>query len=617
MQSAGTSRFDSHETDTDTEQIQSDGRNSLMEQEDRGGDSTEQRSPITEQHRGDSRNAASRSLSSRSLDLSSTGSDATERYYPATDDWYRTQHRDTGLRVPEGARNVHRGKATNPFDYHLFGAGNDISGRTSPHRSPVRRENDRVRHDTYYLDEAQVDYGGNIPFTAYTDWTVGDRDEHRQRTQTTHITEQDPRNIQAPGFERQGVIPGIGGDRLHNPQFRLQKQPRFGDITQLRSEDPNEGNTNNSPLTPMQGPKSGSQRERYMPESWEKVRRQDTPTRIECDAESLQDADRQWYESRDGRKYQAETNSRSGQNYGRPNIMPSPFDGTSNWDDYVIQFELIAEINGWPDTRKALFLAASLKGQARAILSDLDSAKRRDYNELTAALARRFSPANQTQLFRAMLKNRSRQSNESLAELAQEIKRLALRAYPDAPYEMVDTLAKEYFIDSLVDTDTKWRVYQSRPGTLSDAVVVAVELEAFHLAEIKKGTLRRPTVRAVAPTETPTEKVEHQIKLLGETLNKTMQTFMEKIQSQFTTKQTDTRVESRRLPVYPRQDVREDNNRQMQNGDWQRPPPKCWGCGKLGHIKRYCPDQLTPREIHTTKEQGNYQGPDLRVEGRQ
>ncbi|KAJ8033437.1 hypothetical protein HOLleu_23675 [Holothuria leucospilota] len=165
----------------------------------------------------------------------------------------------------------------------------------------------------------------------------------------------------------------------------------------------------------------------------------------------------------------------------------------------MVQFELIAELNAWDQVQKALYLAASLKGQARAILSDLDSTHRRDYSQLSAALSNRFSPANQTQLFRAMLKNRARKPDESIPQLAQEIKRLTLQAYPEAPYETIETLARDYFIDSLGDTDTKWRVYQSRPRNLSDAVVVAVELESFFLAETKKGNLRRPIARAVVP----------------------------------------------------------------------------------------------------------------------
>ncbi|PIK53316.1 hypothetical protein BSL78_09795 [Apostichopus japonicus] len=67
----------------------------------------------------------------------------------------------------------------------------------------------------------------------------------------------------------------------------------------------------------------------------------------------------------------------------RANVMPPQFDGASNWDDYMVQFELISELNSWTEQTKALYLAASLKGQARAVLSDLDSDRRRNYQALT------------------------------------------------------------------------------------------------------------------------------------------------------------------------------------------------------------------------------------------
>ena len=63
----------------------------------------------------------------------------------------------------------------------------------------------------------------------------------------------------------------------------------------------------------------------------------------------------------------------------KPRIRPSPYDGVSSWDDYRAQFELVAELNGWDGRTKAIYLAASLQGTARAILGDLDSSKRKDF----------------------------------------------------------------------------------------------------------------------------------------------------------------------------------------------------------------------------------------------
>ncbi|PIK36810.1 hypothetical protein BSL78_26356 [Apostichopus japonicus] len=152
---------------------------------------------------------------------------------------------------------------------------------------------------------------------------------------------------------------------------------------------------------------------------------------------------------------------------------------------------------------------------------------------------------------------------------------------------MIETLAKDHFIDALQDTDTKWRVYQSRPASLSDAVVVAVELEAFHLAETKKGNLRRPTARAVM-TEDTTNKVEDRLQQLVETLTKGFEGCVNKIDSKlalYDDRLRQSTAQSATGTGY--------GNQCVQNSNWRedrRPPPKCWNLGRVGHIKRNCPD---------------------------
>ncbi|PIK44772.1 Retrovirus-related Pol polyprotein from transposon [Apostichopus japonicus] len=107
----------------------------------------------------------------------------------------------------------------------------------------------------------------------------------------------------------------------------------------------------------------------------------------------------------------------------------------------------------------------------------------------------RFGQANQTELFRTLLRNRSRQPGETVSELAHDTQRLLSRAYPHASVEMKETLAREFFIDAVGDSDFRWKIYQARPKTFNEAVSIAVELEAFALSEQKRGNIKR--VRAV------------------------------------------------------------------------------------------------------------------------
>ena len=179
----------------------------------------------------------------------------------------------------------------------------------------------------------------------------------------------------------------------------------------------------------------------------------------------------------------------------KPKIRPATFSGNTSWDDYLAQFELVAEINRWDDSMKATYLAVSLTGPAQAVLGDLQPKARKNFAELTDALAARFGTENQQQVYRTALKNRSRQGGETLPELAQAVRRLTRQAYPEAPQRLQDSLARDHFIDALSDIDMQWRVHQSRPQTLNDALTIAVELEAFMSAHRQQN---RPT-RAVIP----------------------------------------------------------------------------------------------------------------------
>ena len=78
--------------------------------------------------------------------------------------------------------------------------------------------------------------------------------------------------------------------------------------------------------------------------------------------------------------------------------VPS-YDGSSSWHDYLIQFEMIAELNGWTAEMKALQLATSLQGQARGVLCDLEPHQRHSFQHLTSALTTRFEPTNQSEVY--------------------------------------------------------------------------------------------------------------------------------------------------------------------------------------------------------------------------
>jgi hypothetical protein len=90
---------------------------------------------------------------------------------------------------------------------------------------------------------------------------------------------------------------------------------------------------------------------------------------------------------------------------------------------------------------------------------------------------------------------RRQKATETLSELGQSIRRLTNFAYPTAPGEVRETLAKDHFIDTLIDSDIRFRIKQSRPANLNEAV----ELEAYN--KVERGELELKEHRRSAVVE--------------------------------------------------------------------------------------------------------------------
>jgi hypothetical protein len=139
---------------------------------------------------------------------------------------------------------------------------------------------------------------------------------------------------------------------------------------------------------------------------------------------------------------------------------------------------MVAKVNNWSLEQKGLYLAVSLRGQAQAILGDLPHEDQSSYDILVNALEERFASPSLTELYRVQFRERKKKASESLPELGQVLRRLSNLAYPTAPRDVRETLAKEQFIDALHDSDMRLKVKQSRPRNLDDAIKLSVELEA-------------------------------------------------------------------------------------------------------------------------------------------
>ena len=164
-------------------------------------------------------------------------------------------------------------------------------------------------------------------------------------------------------------------------------------------------------------------------------------------------------------------------------MRPQNYDGSSDFEEFLCQFEITCEINAWKYKEKSLYLANCLTGVARSLLNDLDSDGRRDYDTLIEKLMNRFGSVNQSEIYRTQLKSRTRHTGETIQELAHAIKKLVHQAYPGVNKEVIETLSLDNFIDAITDSDIRMRVRELSPKSLDEAEQICVRLEAYKVAD--------------------------------------------------------------------------------------------------------------------------------------
>lgn len=287
------------------------------------------------------------------------------------------------------------------------------------------------------------------------------------------------------------------------------------------------------------------------------------------------------------------TQSVSNAAQGRPgNKVKSPsYDGTSSWPDFLIQFNMVSELNGWTQQEKLLYLGCSLKGVAREVLGDIDSSMRASYEGLVQCLNQRFGPENQEEVFRALLKNRTQQRDESFPELAHAIRRLVKNTYPDATYRMLERMARDHFIDAIGDANVRNIVYYREPSTLDEAVRVAIKVknrEEYDNPKVKRAVSARAVT--FADPEITVQKPEVDVqKELVQTF-KGMQGALETVSEQVYN-----------LPQ-ARKPYKSNNSGAYKSGRKGPGVVVCFNCGEEGHKIRDCSSRPPPPPRYKDRE---------------
>ncbi|PJE77478.1 hypothetical protein CI610_03599 [invertebrate metagenome] len=158
---------------------------------------------------------------------------------------------------------------------------------------------------------------------------------------------------------------------------------------------------------------------------------------------------------------------------------PQQFDGSGDFNDYILHFEQVALWNQWGNYEKAQQLAMSLRGPAQKVLSTLTLAQVGDYGKLRDVLAAQFDPPGRETAYRCQLKHRTHSQKESLVSYGRELRRLAGLAFPGMAADSSEVHVIDQFIHGLSNIDMKRHVQFHHPSSLEAAITLAIEFEAF------------------------------------------------------------------------------------------------------------------------------------------
>ncbi len=298
------------------------------------------------------------------------------------------------------------------------------------------------------------------------------------------------------------------------------------------------------------------------------------------------------------------------------------FDGKESWENYQRHFEICASANEWTSEEKAKQLSAALTGTARQMLSTVPEQHMFDYKFLVNAIRNRFDPEGRSELYRIQLKSRRQGKSESLLELADDVRQLVDKAYPELGESTRNRMSKDSFLDALEDPEIRTRVLQSRAQTMEDALRSSIELEALQKAERERiYGYPRQKVREVSVAESPESSALKQD--VGELSRK-----LENLETRLLTSimprssQHYQQERSNLNPAYGQTVTGPVQARSVcftcgEEGHWSPKCPtkqgqkpgqnrwankECFSCHEMGHLARSCPNSIP------TKSTGNKSG---------
>jgi hypothetical protein len=246
-----------------------------------------------------------------------------------------------------------------------------------------------------------------------------------------------------------------------------------------------------------------------------------------------------------------------------PNFSGNPKE-FSNWTTEIEKYAQIANMN---DERKKMIAYQTSKGAVSGFIQRyLTSYPGNTFAQLRQELASRFGEISDAQHALTLLRSVKQKSGENIQLFAERLFLLADEAYHGANNAAIERQMTEIFIDGLKDEHLKLKLLRERPDTLNAAITSATLEQNLRKRVYQSGSHgHHYNVMSDMPQPMEVDHYRHR------------------------------KCQKCRKFGHTAENCRSDG-RHVNMVQTQRSPVRkdidCWTCGRKGHIKRFCKENM-------------------------
>jgi len=171
-----------------------------------------------------------------------------------------------------------------------------------------------------------------------------------------------------------------------------------------------------------------------------------------------------------------------------------PYNGTSSHRAYRAYFERLCKIDNWEtNAEKAQHLSVALESPAVDLLKEIPENQPDIYEQVWAALARRFCYVDEPERAMQRFDNRRQGETENLATYEQALRSIYTEAWPNCDSASKDSALKRRFIAGVANAEMQQflRLHAKSDDFASTVARASQFQDAQDLTKTKKPNIRR------------------------------------------------------------------------------------------------------------------------------